>query len=472
MRTIFRPDQETRGHAQRSCPRAPSRSDAPGRSPARQPRHSPLGAEQGDTLIEVLISAVLLAVIIVATLTGLDTTNRSTALQRARSQADAIAQQSEEQLRSEPIKRLYELEAKPETKTVTQGNTVYTVQNTAAYFQDATATSSCTSSSTSSSTKADYLRTASKVTWPSLGPGKAVIETGIISPPAGAALIVQTTESGSAAVAGATVTATGPAPETTAHSLETSTNGCAILALAPGEYTFDVTKAGYVTPNGYEHTSQDEGSSVTHSAYIAAETTAKEGYYLARPGSISVTFSGGENDTFVAFNTGMNKYKTFGATGTYATTVSSPTKLYPFPTKYTVYAGSCEADKPALIKSENEVSVPTTGAGSTTLALPPIKLAVYSGKSSVSPGTLVTGASGSLTDEGCGNARTFVTSSGAIPKPGSPYGNYSLCVTALVGSPAKQHRYLKTGLHNLTSAGVAETIYLEAAPESALTTCP
>src|ERR1035437_10167537 len=88
MRTIFRPDQETRGHAQRSCPRAPSRSEAPGRSPARQPPHSPLGAEQGDTLIEALISAVLLAVIIVATLTGLDTTNRSTALQRARSQAD------------------------------------------------------------------------------------------------------------------------------------------------------------------------------------------------------------------------------------------------------------------------------------------------------------------------------------------------------------------------------------------------
>jgi len=417
----------------------------------------------------VLISAVLLSVIVIATLTALDTTNRSTALQRARSQADALAQQSEEQLRSEPIKRLSELESKPETKTVTQGNTVYTIENSAAYFQDATATSSCTSSTA----KADYLRTVSKVTWPSLGVGRPVIETSVISPPAGAALIVQVTESGIAPVAGATATATGPAPETAAHALETSVNGCAILALAPGEYSFNVSKPGYVTPNGFEKTSEDEGASVTHSAYIPAETTAKEGYYLARPGKISVSFSGGaQNDTFVAFNTGMTKYKTFGIPGTFASTLSSPTNLYPFPTNYTVYAGSCEADKPPAITSENEVLVPTTGTGSTTLALPPIKLLVHSG-TSTTPGSLVTGASGSLTDEGCGNVRTFATANGAIPQPGVPYGNYSLCITAKVGSPAKQLRYVKTGLHNLTSAGVTENVYLEGAGlPSALTTCP
>lgn len=426
-----------------------------------------LGSERGDTLIEVLISAVLLAVIVVGMLSALDSTNRSSALQRARSEADALAQQSQDQLRGEPIKRLYELESKPETRAVTANGTVYTIETTAAYVQDATATSSCTSSAA----KADYLRTASKVTWPSLGPGKPVIETSVVSPPAGAALIVQVTESGAAPVTGATATATGPAPETATHSLETSASGCAILALAPGEYSFNVSKAGYVTPNGFANTSEDEGSSVTHSAYIPAETTAKEGYYLARPGKLSVAFSGGQNDTFMAFNTGMTNSKVFGTVGTLVSSLASPTQLYPFPTKYTVYAGSCESDKPAIVKPENEVLVPTTGTGSTTLALPPVKLSVYSGKSAVSPGTLVA-ASASLKDEGCGTTRTFTTASGATFQVGMPYGNYSLCVTAKVGAPAKQRRYVRASLHNATSAGLSETVYLESAEESALTSCP
>ncbi len=63
-------------------------------------RWVPLADETGDTLIEVLISAVVLVLIVVATLTGLDSTNRATALDRARSQADALAQADEEQARA------------------------------------------------------------------------------------------------------------------------------------------------------------------------------------------------------------------------------------------------------------------------------------------------------------------------------------------------------------------------------------
>jgi Tfp pilus assembly protein PilV len=424
-----------------------------------------LTSEAGDTLIEVTISALLVAVITVATLSGLDSTNRSTALQRSRSQANALAEQNEEQLRSEPLKKLYEMEGHPETKTVTEGKTVYTIETSATYIADTTGTTSCTSSAA----KADYLQTTSKVTWPTLGVGKPVIETGIISPPAGSTLIVQVSQSGTP-LQGATVTATGPAPETATHTLETSINGCAILAVSPGEYAINASKSGYVDPNGYANTSED--SAVTQSVYIAAETTAKEGYYLAHPGKVEVSFTGGESgDTFVAFNTGMSTIKKFGTVESYKTSLASTNTLYPFSTKYTVYAGTCESDKPSTIQSENEVLVPAAGTGTTSLTLPQVKLKVYAGTSG-SPGALVNGASGSILDEGCGTTRYFTTnSSGAMPRQGMPYGNYSLCVTAKVGSPAKQRRYTKTGLHNLTSSGVSETIYLEAAPESALTTC-
>ncbi len=427
-----------------------------------------LRAEQGDTLIEVIISAMLLALIVAGTLTGLNSTNHATAQQRARSQADAIAEQSEEQLRSQPINKLAELESHPETKTVKQGGTEYTVQSSATYINDTTATTSCTAGTA----KAEYLQTATKVTWPSLGVGKPVVETSVISPPPGSSLIVQVSESGTP-LQGAQVTATGPAPETTQRTLETSANGCAILAVSPGEYKINASKSGFITPNGYERTELDPG--VTHSVYIVAETTARQGYYLARPGSLAVSFGGGgEGDTFVAFNTGMTNFKQFGAIGSYKTTVSSSTSLYPFPTKYTVYAGTCEADKPSTIKPENEAVVPSNGIGSTTLTLPQLKLLVYSGTSSTTPGTLVTGASSSVHDEGCNTTRYFNTVAGALPptRAGLPYGNYKLCVTEKVGTPTpKQHRYEKEKIALTTAAGATETIYLGAAPEAIPTTC-
>lgn len=416
-------------------------------------------SEQGDSLIEVLIAAVLLALIVAGTLTGLDSTNRATSLQRSRSQADALAEQTEEQVRSEPIKLLAELESHPELNTVKEGGTEYTVETKATYIDDSTGTASCSSSAA----KAQYLQTTSKVTWPSQGASKPVVESSIISPPPGAALIVQVTESGTP-VQGATVTATGPAPETATHTLETSENGCAILAVQPGEYKINASKPGYVDPNGYVRTEEDP--SVTRSVYIPAETTAKEGYYLGRPGKVTVNFTGGEGDTFVAFNTGMTKPTSpFGTVESYTTSIPSTVTLYPFATKYTVYAGACEADKPSTIGPENEVLVPPAGSATTTLTLPQLALAVYNGTSSSSQGELIAGASGSVLDEGCNTKRRFTTnSSGAMPHPSLPYGNYTLCVTAKVAGV--QRRYLGTKIAIATASGAKETVYLGAASSS------
>src|SRR5580693_4854169 len=67
---------------------------------------SRLSSDRGDTLIEVVISVALISLVVVAVLFGLNSTNRATSASRARSQADVLAQQDEERLRAEPIKKL------------------------------------------------------------------------------------------------------------------------------------------------------------------------------------------------------------------------------------------------------------------------------------------------------------------------------------------------------------------------------
>lgn len=431
-------------------------------------------SESGDTLIEVIISAVLIAFVVIAILTGLDSANRSTSLQRARSQADALAQQSEDELRAEPVNKLSELERE---KTVKEGNTNFKIVTTAKYKEDATGTASCTSSSA----KADYLETISTVTSPLLGTSKGkpreVVETGIISPPADSSVIVQVQESGTA-LPGAKVAVRGPAPATTPYELETSTNGCAIIALpSGGEYSLNVSKEGYVDPNGYANTEFD--SSVTRSLYIPAETTAKAGYNLGHAGQLEVSFKNAvppAGDSFVIFNTGMTAYRKFestGGIGSYESPITTlkPNSIFPFATPYTVYAGTCPADLPTKNgqSSNPEVTVAPGLTAKVTVSLPPINVTVMKGTKSLPVGPLQS-AIVRLEDTGCGTVRTQNTNiSGALPNPGMPFGVYALCVSGEVG--IKKWKYTGSVVNN-SESGLTETVYLGESKEETKVGCP
>jgi Tfp pilus assembly protein PilV len=418
-------------------------------------------SERGDTLIEVVISAALISLIVIAVLFGLDSTNRATANSRARSQADALAQQDEERLRSEPIKKLNELERK---ETVTVGATTYTITTTSKYIADATSTASCTSSVPT----ADYLKTISTVTWPSMGPNGAVTETGVISPPADSALIVRVEDAGTP-LAGAKVVAKGPAPSTSAYELETSLNGCAILALTPGEYTINVSKTGYVDENGYANTFEDKSGSVTKTVYLPAETTSKAGYHIGLAGKLHVTFTeAGKTvpppvgDSFVYFNTDMAYPETYpnpAALETYSNELEAG-NIYPAGSSvdYTVYAGTCEADLPTR---NGQVSNPKVPVGPGETAAVPVPLAPISIKvlESKGPEKPVNNATVVLEDTGCKALRKLsTTSEGTLNHPGMPFGTYSLCVTATV---AGKHREDTIPIENDNAAGTPlQTIYL------------
>ncbi len=137
---------------------------------ARSARAGRSWSEAGDTLIEVLISATLMGIIVVATLSGLSSSSKATAVSRARSQADALAQQDEDYLRAEPIANLIKMNRTRvvtetgETYTTGSGykGTIFTVHSVGEPKEE-TGTSTC--SSNSANPTIPYIRTVSEVTW-------------------------------------------------------------------------------------------------------------------------------------------------------------------------------------------------------------------------------------------------------------------------------------------------------------------
>jgi len=379
-----------------------------------------VGQARGDTLIEVLISAMLLAAIVIGTLTGLDALNRSTALSRDRSQADALAQQEQEVLRSEPVAKLTELSR---TKNVTLNGTTFTVKTTSEYINDEKATASCSATTN----EADEIKTVSEVTWPTMGAAKPVTESSLISPPPGTLLIVQVATP-TTKVKGASVSVSG----STSAKGETSVNGCALMNLQSGEYSINAFKNGYVDPNGYANTNED--SSVTRVDYLVAGATIRVGYNLAPAGSLKIKAgpAGNEADQYTVFNPGMTEPRYFGTNGSYKTSLETPTTIYPFSSPYTVYAGTCTADLPTSNgqASNPEVTVPEGGSAEVTVPVVPLKISVHSGTSEKAPGELISGAKVKIVDTGCNTSDEFTTSAGSVGKQGLGFGKFSFCVSA------------------------------------------
>ncbi len=418
-------------------------------------------SESGFMLIEVMISALLVGLIVVATFNGFDATNRVTADERSRAQADVLAQQDEDRMRGLQVSSLTGLN---ETHTATYNGTLYTVTSKAQFVSDASGESSCTGSSQ----KADYIQTSSEVSWTTLKSRPKIVETGLITPPVGGDLLVKVLDNKGTGVSGMTVKATGPSTSPSVTEATTTASGCVIFgALQEGTYEVDTFQTGYVNKNG-----ESEPPTAERSVTVTSGATANKSFEFAKAGELAVSFSGGSTtgDTFVAFNTGMSAFKSFGAIETekYKSTVTSTKTIFPFESSYTVYAGTCEADKPSASiieanESHFEKVVAAGESASITTILPPINLKVMSGTASGSSteGSAVSNASGTLEDTGCKTTRKFkTTSSGALPNPGMPFGTYSLCVTASVSGKSRKSTISVT--NNTVSGTALQTIYLGA----------
>jgi Tfp pilus assembly protein PilV len=404
-------------------------------SSAHQRRRARPASQDGFLLIEVIVSALLVAIIAIATFTGLDVANRSTADSRLHDEAAVLAAQSQEQLRTDPSNVLAALQTAPYIYKQTVGasllagrevaGTTFTIKQEAAFVNDKEPTASCEAAGSKQSNQTgNYLRITSSVTWPQLGTRKPVRESSIITPPTGSALEVDVgnAPTPTAGVGGVTAIATYTAVGSgSSGSLEATTSeaGCLVFGGIPAtSAVVEIPeKTGYVTIGGELQIAPKEEA-------IAPNITTHYHVTFNAGGRIEAhfTYNGTQaeyqgkhptGDTFVVANPKMPLLPQFelgstslayekvgeeryvAATGSYNETAQTPAGLkypagdlfpflaYPAEPEWSAYAGDCGENEPfALSKGEVKPGKGTVSPSQPTVIEVPlsyVKLELYQG---------------------------------------------------------------------------------------------
>lgn len=420
------------------------------------------------TIVEVLVASIILVTVSLGALAAIDASTRSTAQERNRAQAHAIAQADQARMRSMRISDLANLN---QTRTVTEDGTAYTVVSRGDFVTDSTGTASCDEGIAS----ADYIKATSTVTWSTIGSRPPVVAESIVSPPNGSidenhgALAIEVDDAQGNGIPNVGVSGSGPAT----FSATTGPTGCIIVGDLPvGDYTLNESgvAAGLVDQDG-----NPPGSQI---ASVIGQSTNTVVFQFGQPGTINVSFTtrvGGSlvaarADSIMVFNTGMSTPKMFGNPGSPATTIAA-TPLFPFTSPDAVYAGTCEGDNPnpndvdppPVPQAVADVTVPAGGSASATIQLPALFITVRSGTSQSNPGSLVSGATVRVADNNCpddpttGFKRTFTTNSqGALDFPGLPYSTYDVCV----GNSSKHKTVTGVSVKDMTNGTTLSPFYL------------
>lgn len=404
----------------RRAPRGLGRSHAPAGLSSQD--GVSLIAQDGVSLIEVMASALMVGFIVIATFTGFNSVNHTTADERTHDQAAQLAAQSLEAMRSDSAATLDTIEYPAKhVYTQTVGGEKYTITQWDKWFADNNPTATCNASGKEHSNQAgDYLRIATEVTWQQLkAAGRpALTQYSIITPPDGSGLEVDVLNGRTPEqpVAGVTVTA-GEAEATTGEA------GCVILGGIPAtRITVESHKLGDVTEAGAITKVQPE-LSITPNITTHDEVVLNTGSYVtaefAHEGK-TITSEGKQvtGDTIVAFNPKMNLAPDFevgstrwgiftketgeyeAQTGTYEATAKTPNSpeyypsgdLFPFEKgPWEIYAGDCPANNPAEIDpsqvSESSISVALEPGENPTIKVPTseVNLTVYKGTKAALP---------------------------------------------------------------------------------------
>jgi Tfp pilus assembly protein PilV len=447
--------------------------------------------EDGMALIEILISSLLLIIVAVGVFSAFDAGARATAEERHRARAQALAEADIARMQA---MRVAELAGLNQTRSVTQDGQQYTVRSQAVFVDEPATTSTCATGSGSR----DYLQIRSTVTWPSIGSRPPVSIASIVSPPNGSivpntgALLVNVKDSRDAGVAGVTLTGSGAG----SFSGSTGPTGCVLWRNLPvGNYTMSI---GGAASGKVDH---DGNPAAPRTVSVVAQSTNTVNLVLDSPGSIAnITFRTRDYngnlvtssaDAVVVDNTTGNMSKVFRTTGNVrATSIDTTATLFPFTSAYSVYAGTCGNNNPGGGAALGSWTVPVGAAltlNSTTqyLQLPSLLVNVFSGSSSLLPGSRVAGAKVTVRDRGpdCGGVTRTLTpptgtdSNGQIPVVGGalatglPYGEYDVCVVNSTSATGGSDRRLITGVavQTVGSSGTTLNVYLAGQPSG---TCP
>ena len=454
--------------------------------------------QSGVTLIEVMVSAMVLIIVSAGLFMALTAGNRATAYERHRAKANDLAEQELERVRS---LRIADLSTWNSTRRVMEdgtelasgascpntGQTCYTVTSSTQFLTETASTNTCASGTGSR----DYLQLSVSVSWTGMAGHRPVTAGTIISPPNGSlvpnsgSLLVQVDDSNSNGISGVTLTGSGPGSFTGT----TGPTGCVLWRNLPaGNYSMTAGGAavGMVNPDGNAPTAQtvsvvDQATNTVNLQYDRPGSIQNINFQTRTYGGTLVTSSA---DTAVLSQSGMTQVKVFGTPGgARQTTFNTATNLFPFTSPYTVYGGSCTANDPTADATAagafGSATVPP--GGNATLAspgyvvLPSLLVTLWSGSSSLLPGSRISGGDVTVTEvgtpTGCGVTRTLTTSTntnGQVPVAGDvglPYGTYNVCAN---NSAATDRRVISSVAVHSTS-GTNLDVYLGGQPAG---TCP
>jgi Tfp pilus assembly protein PilE len=340
--------------------------------------------EAGDTMIEVMVAALIVALIAAAVFVGFGSVAAIAGAQRHQAEASTLAQQDEERMRGLSVTELSAGDpAAPscstaalvygnECYTQTVNGEPYTITSTAKFVSASGGGASCTSSATGN---ADYIETASTVTWAHSNDGRPpVIEHSLISPHVGGGLVIQVTDGSQPTprpVSSAQINVTGS--DTGTLTLTTDSNGCVVFAGLPGG-TYTVSWPGYIQKNT---------DATSASVLVVDGNTETDSYQLGQPGTIQASFTtsypgktnvAATTDTFVASNSQLSSPDVSGiassssSSSSYSSTISSGATIFPLAgtnDAYSVYAGECAGDAPP-----SPTQAVVTAAGTTMVTVP------------------------------------------------------------------------------------------------------
>jgi hypothetical protein len=416
-----------------------------------------LHAESGFALIEVVVSAALLLVVAGGVLAGIEGPSNISGKNEVRSQASSLAQQDQERMRAMPFTSLVGYTA---TTPVTVGGVTYSRYSSAVWIRDNNDTDSC--STPPDSTSGDYLKITSRITPPNNG--KPVQVDSLVATPPGASatkgtLAVQLKNQLDQPVVGQSVSIAGPVNMT----VPTNDVGCAVFGLVnTGNYTITFQRTGWVDPSAV--------NAVTRTTSVTAGSTTIVNHSYAQAGRINVSVdtkigaalpSASPAAGVTVSNGGVpNGTLMFPAPPTPTQGSSSfALDVFPFPTGYGVWAGTCTSGDPTKYGLPAVTASPGPGGTSNvTVRQPAITVSAATGVPSIGVYPSQSGEHFvyTSTDPNCNEKRSQTAGTGGIvPYPGMPYGNWKLC-----GDLSGQYAQRPTFLNNLAIGQITTIAYV------------
>jgi type II secretory pathway pseudopilin PulG len=419
--------------------------------------------EEGFIIIEVLVSAIILALVAGAVLTLITATTRSAASQRTRATAYGLAQETQAKLRT---MRISELKSLNRSRPETVSGTTYTIEERGAFVNNSSETSSCGESNSAPS----YIKITSTVS--ANGLANPVSLQSIVSPTSGSLdanlgnLALQASNAREEPLSEVPISLTGKAN----YNGSTDSAGCANFNQIPsGNYSVTATNsAGLITPEGKTSWVKESG--------VPAGGTQELTFHFDKPGTLKPEFVYLEPGTGTPRPAPMDAMQIYNPeSGAAASTVGTPggtrtatvtaTGLYPFKTKYAVYAGSCTGNNPNPENKEpaNQVGVGALeltpgGVATGQVRVPALELNVTNN------GGVVVGAKVVVTDSTCGSSakRTYITNagghlaktSGGATEAGLPFGTYKVCASATISGAIRRAEVSNVEVKNLAAGTI------------------